>query len=66
MKVSCGTFQCECDLKQKQNNNNKKKKKKKQKKKKKKKKKREPNFYYTKLYVKVWKQLKISGNISKT
>ena len=29
MKVSCGTFQCECDLKQKQNNNNKKKKKKK-------------------------------------
>ena len=28
MKVSCGTFQCECDLKQKQNNNNKKKKKK--------------------------------------
>ena len=56
MKVSCGTFQCECDLKQKQNNNNKKKKKKKT----------EPNFYYTKLYVKVWKQLKISGNISKT
>ena len=31
MKVSCGTFQCECDLKQKQNNNNKKKKKKKKK-----------------------------------
>ena len=37
MKVSCGTFQCECDLKQKQNNNNLKKKKKKTKKKKKKK-----------------------------
>ena len=28
MKVSCGTFPSECDLKQKQNNNNKKKKKK--------------------------------------
>ena len=25
MKVSCGTFQCECDLKQKQNNKKKKK-----------------------------------------
>ena len=57
MKVSGGTFQCECDLKQT---------KKKQKKQKQTNKKSEPNFYYTKLYVKVWKQLKISGNIRKT
>ena len=28
MKVSCGTFQCECDLKKKKKKNNKKKKKK--------------------------------------
>lgn len=57
MKVSGGTFQCECDLKQT---------KKKEKKQKQTNKKSEPNFYYTKLYVKVWKQLKISGNIRKT
>ena len=56
MKVSRGTFQCECDLKQKKKRN----------KTKTNKKKSEPNFYYTKLYVKVWKQLKISENIRKT
>lgn len=57
MKVSRGTFQCECVLKQT---------KKKETKQKQTNKKSEPNFYYTKLYVKVWKQLKISGNIRKT